>query len=123
MELLHRVESLHPRTARDQFTRGALRLIETEQLVVSPVVELELTVLSELERFADDGSTIVDSLMVELGVIRSDASMSSVVRASQSLSWTHDPFDRLITADAIAANCQLLTSDATIRANCDLAVW
>lgn len=107
----------------DEFTKGALRLIETEQLVVSPVVELELTVLSELDRFTEDGPTIVDSLMVELGVIRSDTSMLSVIHASQQLSWTRDPFDRLITADAIAANCQLLTRTATIRANCELAVW
>ena len=47
----------------------------------------------------------------------------AVVQAAASLSWTRDPFDRLIVGDALAANCPLLTKDDSIQANLPLAVW
>jgi len=37
--------------------------------------------------------------------------------------WTRDPFDRLIVAHAIKANCNLLTKDEKIRKNYAHAVW
>jgi len=39
------------------------------------------------------------------------------------LTWTRDPFDRLIVGDATGANSALLTKDSTILANCPLAEW
>ncbi|MBW8060344.1 MAG: type II toxin-antitoxin system VapC family toxin [Solirubrobacterales bacterium] len=39
------------------------------------------------------------------------------------LSWTHDPFDRLIAAHAIVADAPLITADRTILAHLPLAIW
>jgi PIN domain nuclease of toxin-antitoxin system len=39
------------------------------------------------------------------------------------LSWTHDPFDRLIAAHAIVADAPLVTADRTILENLPLATW
>ena len=36
---------------------------------------------------------------------------------AQSLTWTRDPFDRLIVAKAMAANAKLITHDENIRLN------
>lgn len=52
-----------------------------------------------------------------------DASLAELVQAAAPLSWTRDPFDRLIAAHAIVANAQLVTADETIRENLPLAVW
>ena len=38
-------------------------------------------------------------------------------------SWTRDPFDRIIVANAICAESQLLTKDANILGNYKNAVW
>jgi PIN domain nuclease of toxin-antitoxin system len=46
-----------------------------------------------------------------------------LVNAAQGLSWTRDPFDRLIAAHAIVADALLLTADETIRKHLPLATW
>jgi PIN domain nuclease of toxin-antitoxin system len=37
--------------------------------------------------------------------------------------WTRDPFDRLISSNAICAGSPLLTKDATILEHCSCATW
>lgn len=107
----------------DGLTSGGIDLIESEDVVISPMVEQELQVLHEIGRFNETGSQAVAELEVMLGASSSSVSFASVVNSSRALDWTRDPFDRLITADAIASNCRLLTKDATILEHCDLAVW
>jgi hypothetical protein len=48
---------------------------------------------------------------------------SRVVECARSLSWTRDPFDRLIVGQAIAHGKPLITKDAPIPANDPRAVW
>jgi len=45
------------------------------------------------------------------------------VRAAVDLTWTRDPFDRLIDAHAIAASVPLLTADRAILEHLPLATW
>ena len=53
-------------------------------------------------------------------LVLSDQAVAAVVSAA-GLTWTRDPFDRLIVADALAANTQLLTKDDTILRHRELA--
>ncbi len=53
----------------------------------------------------------------------SDGSIAELGQAAADLSWTRDPFDRLISAHAIVANAPLVTADETIREHLPLAVW
>jgi PIN domain nuclease of toxin-antitoxin system len=107
----------------DKLSRPARALIEAEQLVISPIVQLELTYLHEVGRLMLGGADIVADLRERIGLRLSDLPLTSIVPAAAALNWTRDPFDRLIVADALAANEQLLTKDETIRRNCTLAVW
>ena len=43
--------------------------------------------------------------------------------AAMEFSWTRDPFDRLIAAQALVSGERLLTRDRLIRANCSWAFW
>jgi PIN domain nuclease of toxin-antitoxin system len=52
-----------------------------------------------------------------------DTSLADLVRAAAPLSWTRDPFDRLIAAHAIVADAPLVTADQTILENLPLATW
>jgi PIN domain nuclease of toxin-antitoxin system len=45
------------------------------------------------------------------------------VQAAAGLTWTRDPFDRLIAAHAIVADAPLLTADRTILDNLPQAIW
>jgi PIN domain nuclease of toxin-antitoxin system len=97
--------------------------LERHVPVVSPIVQLELTYLHEIERLRVSGAEVIDDLRERMGMQLSDTSLAAVVAAAAPLTWTRDPFDRLIVADALVASAELLTKDATIAANCALTRW
>jgi PIN domain nuclease of toxin-antitoxin system len=97
--------------------------IESEDTFVSPVVELELTCLYEVERVTEPAGAPLQALARTIGLEIADAPMAAVTRAAVGLSWTRDPFDRLIAAHAIAVGAPLLTADRTILEHLPLATW
>jgi PIN domain nuclease of toxin-antitoxin system len=107
----------------DRFSRHARALLDSEQLIISPMVQLELTFLHEIGRLRVGGGDIVGDLQDRLGLRHSDQPFSAVVHASAGLSWTRDPFDRLIVGDALAASTAILTKDDAILRHCQLAQW
>jgi len=106
----------------DHFSKPALEILEGETLYISPIVELEITFLHETGKIKHNGPTVVGAL-VERGLNISEVELNQIVSTSNILSWTRDPFDRLITADALAANDKLITRDRLIRKNYKKAVW
>ena len=107
----------------DRIPARARRLVEDTALVVSPVVELELALLHEIGRLAPTPAEVLDQLATVLDVGPSRAPFASAVRAASGLSWTRDPFDRLICGTAVADGAPLLTADRLILANLPTAVW
>lgn len=107
----------------ERFTEAGLKDLETSELVVSPIVQLELSYLHEIGRLRIGGADIISDLNSRLRLVHSDQSMISVVHAAAGLTWTRDPFDRLIVADALAANTALLTKDEVIRSHVSIARW
>jgi PIN domain nuclease of toxin-antitoxin system len=109
---------------REQRIPNAIRSrMETEPIAVSPIVELELTYLYEIGRVTEPASAPLSALRRTLGLQVVDASLAELVQAATGISWTRDPFDRLISAHAIVANASLVTADETIRKNLPLAIW
>ncbi len=108
---------------QERFSVLARESIETSDPLVSPMVLLELAYLHELGRARDPAKTMLAALRREVGVQIAEVSLNEVVQVSLDLSWTRDPFDRLIAAHAIAAGSPLLTADRTIRENLPQAVW
>jgi PIN domain nuclease of toxin-antitoxin system len=102
---------------------AARELIEADAPFVSPVVELELTHLHEVGRVTEPASAPLAALRKRIGLQVADASLASVAEAAAGLSWTRDPFDRLISAQAIVADAQLVTADRTILEHLALATW
>lgn len=90
---------------------------------VSPIVLLELQFLHERGRLALPPGAIFEKLAEAAAVAISDTQFAAVVAAAQDVSWTRDPFDRLIVATAIAAGVPLISADAKILANFAGAVW
>jgi len=84
---------------------------------------LELGYLHEVGRARDSAETMVAALKHSIGLNVADMSVASLVDVAQGLVWTRDPFDRLIAAQAIAADAALVTADRTILANLPQAVW
>jgi PIN domain nuclease of toxin-antitoxin system len=102
---------------------AARSLIDSEQPCVSPIVELELSYLYEVGRVTEPARAPLGALEKTIGLQVSDISTAALVQAATGLSWTRDPFDRMIAAQAIVADAQLVTADRTILANLPLATW
>jgi PIN domain nuclease of toxin-antitoxin system len=94
-----------------------------DALAVSPIIELELTYLYEIGRVSEPASAPLSALRRTLGLQVVDTSLAELVQAAVPISWTRDPFDRLIAAHAIVANAPLVTADETILENLSLATW
>lgn len=97
--------------------------IEAEDLAISPMVQLELDFLFEIGRTTEPGARVVADLSSRLDLRLAKTPLREVVEAASALTWTRDPFDRLIAAQAIAEGTRLLTKDPVIRKHCRLASW
>jgi len=98
-------------------------LIESAQPFVSPIVELELTYLYEVGRVTEPAAAPLAALRKTIGLQVDDVSTAKLVQAATGLTWTRDPFDRMIAAQAIVADVPLVTADRTILTNLPLATW
>ena len=107
----------------DTFPAAARRLLDSEPLAISPMVDLELALLHEIGRITPAPEVILAGLRRTLGLVISSTPFADVVGAATDLTWARDPFDRLICAQAVAANQLLLTRDRRIREHLDLARW
>jgi PIN domain nuclease of toxin-antitoxin system len=106
-----------------RFPAGVRRRLEREDLRVSPIVALELEYLHEIGRTAEAASAVLGELARTLGLAQDEGSLAAVVAAARTLTWTRDPFDRLIVGHAATAGAALLTKDRTIRRHYRQAVW
>ena len=107
----------------DLLSQVARDAIETETLAVSPMVGLELQYLREIGRIRHGPTRIIAALRHDIGLSVSELPFGAVALRAQSFSWTRDPFDRLIAAEAAVARARLLTRDDHLRRNFRLALW
>jgi PIN domain nuclease of toxin-antitoxin system len=106
-----------------QLSAAARVAIEKDDLLVSPAVVLELQYLYETKRAADNAELVVEDLRHRLSVRVCDLPFPDVVRRALTFSWTRDPFDRLIVAQAAIRNATLVTKDRTLRKRYGPSVW
>lgn len=108
---------------RDHFPSRAVAALDHGRLVYSPVVELEVQYLYEIGRITAGPEAIFPYLADRIGLASDDTPYLVVTREARLLSWTRDPFDRLITAAALASGRPLLTRDRAIRDHYADAIW
>jgi PIN domain nuclease of toxin-antitoxin system len=108
---------------QQRFTPTGYSLIEKEDLLISPMVELEIEYLFEIKKIAEKSAVIIDYLRKQIGLTVSEAPFSEVVKRAALFKWTRDPFDRLITAQADIQAASLLTKDGSIHTHYPNAVW
>lgn len=108
----------------DRRIPGAVReLLDAGEPFVSPIVELELTYLYEVGRVTEPAAAPLAALRKTIGLQVADVSFAAVAQAAVELTWTRDPFDRLIAAQTIVADAPLVTADRTILEHLPLATW
>lgn len=98
-------------------------VLALDELRVSPFVVLELQALFEIGRLRETGRWIAERLAEDHGVIVHQAGLAQAADRALDLSFTRDPYDRLIAAHALAAGASLLTVDETLLAHVSCARW
>lgn len=106
-----------------RFSERAIAELENNELAISPVVELELAYLNEIDRITVQPESIIGDLAARIGLTVDQIGLGPLCAAATELSWTRDPFDRLQAAHALTAGLPLLTRDVTLRQHLALAVW
>jgi PIN domain nuclease of toxin-antitoxin system len=91
-------------------------------LVLSPIVVLELELMREIGRLSESVDTVLQVLF-EHDVHRVEVSGPEMLKHARGLSWTRDPFDRIIAASAFAGKATLITADARLLEHCSIARW
>jgi PIN domain nuclease of toxin-antitoxin system len=104
--------------------REASRLIARAELLISPMVVLELEFLYEIKRVTAPAADIRRKVEHELGLRVCDLPFAEVANAALDEKWTRDPFDRIIVAQAkVNGLAPLISSDENIREHYLRAVW
>ena len=107
----------------DKLGAAARKAIEDHDLRVSPAAVLELEFLHEIGRLKPTASKVVNVLGQEIGLVVCELPFRTVVDHALKESWSRDPFDRLIVANAKAADAPLVTRDERILRNYSCALW
>lgn len=106
-----------------KFSLKAINEIENNELIISPIVSLELEYLYEIQKINVTSKNIIDYLSEKIGLSISKTPLAEIVQTALNCKWTRDPFDRLIAAEAIFSQIPILTKDQSILQNCSLAIW
>jgi PIN domain nuclease of toxin-antitoxin system len=107
-----------------RITPTALDSIRNSNLLVSPMVALELAYLYEINRITLTSQDVLIKLKAELGVDVCDSSFSTLIAIAVNEKWTRDPFDRVIVSHAKANGLSpLISADEAIRKNYIKTVW
>ena len=107
----------------DKLSDTAREYIEERDLLISPMVILELEFLYEIGRLRYRQDAIVDSLSQTIDLKLCKLPFATIAREATRHDWTRDPFDRLIVANTICNDSVLLSRDRNILQHCQRAIW
>ncbi len=108
----------------EKLTPVAAHAIESSQVEVSPMVLLELQYLFEIKRIVKPPMALLTQLETLIGLRVSDHPFAAVAHTALFETWTRDPFDRMIVAQARADGySELVTSDARIQEYYSKTIW
>ncbi len=107
----------------ERFSKRARNALERAELWISPMCLLEINYLFETKKITARSSPILKDLSEKIDLQVSDRPFIDVVREAASLTFTRDPFDRLIVAQARLCHAALITKDRTLRKNYSRCIW
>jgi PIN domain nuclease of toxin-antitoxin system len=119
----HVVVFLHAGDA-SRISAKAQNLMENTDLLISPMVLLEMEMLYDKGAIKYTASQILADLTQQIGLSVCQLPFAQVVQSASAIKWTRAPGDLLIVANAIANNqAPLVTKDERIRASYNNAIW
>ena len=102
---------------KQRFSSSIQLLMNQHEWRISPIVRLELQYLHEIGRINPLADTIIADLAQQAGLSICPKPFNDVIAKATQLSWTRDPFDRILVAHASLNDDILVTSDQAIHAH------
>jgi PIN domain nuclease of toxin-antitoxin system len=90
-------------------------LLNSKEMTISPIVRLELQYLYDIDRVTVQADAIIADLGNRIGLQLWAGDFNAVIGRALTLSWTRDPFDRLIAANASLTNDILISKDPRLH--------
>ncbi len=106
-----------------RFPAKALKLIDSSEIFIPTISLLELQFLFEIGKITVEPNIIVDDLKENIALLPLHTDFTDLIRTAMSISWTRDPFDRMIVAETVFHNAKLLTKDNKILNHFSNAIW
>ena len=106
----------------DNLSEDTKILIDKNELFISPIVRLELQYLYEIQRITVEANDIILNLSDLIGLQICNKNFNTIINGAFKLSWTRDPFDRIIVANAAINQNALVTKDQNILKNYQKAI-
>jgi PIN domain nuclease of toxin-antitoxin system len=107
-----------------RISKKARDVLEQADLLISPMVLLELEYLYEINRIKLPSRDVLLKVEHEIGVRVCDRSFLSIATTALAEKWTRDPFDRTIVAHAkVNGLAPLISADGDIGRNYPRTVW
>ncbi|WP_427159440.1 type II toxin-antitoxin system VapC family toxin [Aliinostoc sp. HNIBRCY26] len=107
----------------DKLTDVAKTLINNNEVYISAIVRLELQYLYEIKRITDEPNVIIADLSNHIDLKVCNKNFNDIISVALTITWTRDPFDRIITANALLDKNILLSKDQNILDNYPYAQW
>lgn len=108
----------------EKLTPAASQAIESEQLEISPIVLVELEYLFEIQRIVKPPMALFDQLQALIGLKMSEHPFPAVAQTALFETWTRDPFDRMIVAQARSDGYSgLVSADTKIQQHYSKTIW
>ena len=98
----------------DRFSQSIKTILNENEILISPIVRLELEYLYEIERVREPAHVLVADLADRIGLRVCKKDFNAIVSQAIKLTWTRDPFDRLIVANAALNDNILISRDQNI---------
>jgi len=105
------------------FSEPVKDLLRDHDLLISPIVRLELQYLYQIDRINADADTILADLSLRIDLTVCPKPFNGVISQALPMEWTRDPFDRILVAHASVDNNILITKDEIIREHYAFARW
>lgn len=84
---------------------------------ISPVSLFEVQFLAEVGKISVNNPKFTQTVMNDPRFIVDDIGIEILVNQALALTWTRDPFDRLLAAHSLARRVPLCTTDRVIRSH------
>jgi PIN domain nuclease of toxin-antitoxin system len=93
----------------EKFSQSIKTILNENEILICPIMRLKLEYLYEIEHIWEPANIIISDLTDRIGLRDFEKDFNAFVSQAIKISWTRDPFDRLIVDNA-ALNANILIS-------------